>query len=154
VTRARLIAAATAGHAALLGGAFLFQLAGFAPCTMCLWQRWPHAAAILLGVVGLAGLAPRAAAAAGALAALTTAGIGAFHVGVEQDWWEGPAACSGGGDLGVMSGADLLSTDISDTVIMCDEIAWQLLGVSMAGWNAILSVGLAAVWIAAIRARS
>jgi disulfide bond formation protein DsbB len=154
LTRTRLIATATAGHAALLGGAFVFQAFGFAPCTMCLWQRWPHAAAILLGVVALAGIAPRPMAALAGLAALTTAAIGAFHVGVEQDWWEGPSACSGDGDLGAMSGADLLSTAISDTVVMCDEIAWQLLGISMAGWNAILSVGLAAVWFLALRGRN
>ena len=149
----RLTALATAGHAGLLGGAFLFQLAGYAPCAMCLWQRWPHAAAILLGVAGLANLWPRAMARLGAGAAATTAGLGLFHAGVEQGWWEGPSSCTGGGaDLGAMSGADLLSLDIADTVVMCDEIAWQM-GLSMAGWNALLSLALAFVWIAAARSR-
>jgi disulfide bond formation protein DsbB len=149
----RLIAVATVGHASLLAGAFLFQLAGFAPCAMCLWQRWPHVAAIGVGVAALGGAAPRVTAALGALAALTTSGIGAFHVGVEQGWWEGPSACSGGGDLGALSGADLLNLDVTDTIVMCDEIVWSLFGVSMAGWNAVLSLGLAAIWIAAARTR-
>ena len=142
----RWIALATAGHAGLLGGAFLFQLAGYAPCAMCLWQRWPHAAAIVLGVAALAGLAPRLLAWGGALAALTTSGIGLFHAGVEQGWWEGPSSCTGtGGGLGGLSGADLLSTDAGEAIVMCDEIVWQL-GLTMAGWNALLSLGLAAVW--------
>jgi disulfide bond formation protein DsbB len=148
-----LIAAATAGHVGLLGGAFLFQAFGYAPCAMCLWQRWPHAAAILLGVLALSGVAPRITAALAGLAALTTSGIGFFHAGVEQGWWDGPSSCSGGGDLSGFTGADLLSTEIADTVVMCDEIAWQL-GLSMAGWNALLSLGLAAIWVGAARMRS
>ncbi|UWQ20251.1 disulfide bond formation protein B [Jannaschia sp. W003] len=147
----RYVALATAGHAGLLGGAFLFQLAGFAPCAMCLWQRWPHAAAILLGVAALAGLWPRAMAALAAAAALVTAGIGAFHAGVEQGWWEGPSSCTGGGaGLGGLSGADLLSTDAPVALVMCDEIVWQF-GLTMAGWNAVLSLALAAVWLLAVR---
>ncbi|TFL18179.1 disulfide bond formation protein B [Jannaschia formosa] len=153
MTRAAWIAAATVGHAGLLGGAFLFQTFGYAPCAMCLWQRWPHAAAILLGVLALSGVAPRITAALAGIAALTTSGIGVFHAGVEQDWWEGPSSCSGGGDLSGFSGADLLSTDIADTVVMCDEIVWQFLGLSMAGWNAVLSLGLALVWAGAAARR-
>ena len=149
----RWIALATAGHAGLLGGAFLFQLAGYAPCAMCLWQRWPHGAAILLGVLALSGIAPRALAGLGALAALATSGIGLFHAGVEQGWWEGPSSCTGGGDgLGGLSGADLLATDVGETIVMCDEIVWQL-GLTMAGWNALLSLGLGVVWLLAVRTR-
>lgn len=150
MTRAGLIAVATAGHVGLLSGAFGFQLAGYAPCAMCLWQRWPHAAAILLGVLALAGIAPRLTAALAGVAALTSAGIGAFHAGVERGWWEGPSSCTGGGDLGGLSGSDLLSTKIADTVVMCDEIVWQFAGLSMAGWNAVLSLALVGVWIFAV----
>ncbi|MEM7645036.1 MAG: disulfide bond formation protein B [Pseudomonadota bacterium] len=147
-------ALAWAGHVGLLGGAFLFQLAGYAPCAMCLWQRWPHAAAIILGGLVLAGIAPRATAVLAALAALTTSGIGFFHAGVEQGWWDGPSSCTGGGEgLGAMSGADLLSTDIVDTVIMCDDIVWQI-GLTMAGWNGVISLGLAAMWLLSIRRRT
>lgn len=149
LTRSALVATATAGHIALLGGAFLFQLAGYAPCAMCLWQRWPHAAAIVVGVVALSGVAPRAMAALAAGAALVTSGIGFFHMGVEQEWWPGPASCTGGGsDLGLLAGTDLLSTDMADTIVMCDDIVWQL-GLTMAGWNGVLSLALAALWVAA-----
>ncbi|CUH36293.1 disulfide bond formation protein B [Jannaschia seosinensis] len=148
-SRRRLLAFATLGHAGLLGGAFVFQLAGYAPCAMCLWQRWPHAAAIVLGVAALAGVAPRVTAALAGLAALITAGLGFFHAGVEQDWWEGPSSCTGGGEgLGAFSGADLLSTEIADSVVLCDDIVWQL-GLTMAGWNGVLSLGLAVIWAVA-----
>lgn len=146
----RLIALATAGHVALLGGAFLFQLAGYAPCAMCLWQRWPHGAAIVLGGIALLGVMPRFAAIAAGCAALVTSGIGFFHAGVEQGWWPGPSSCTGGGTLGSLSAADLLSTEINDTVVMCDDIVWQL-GLTMAGWNGVLSLGLAVIWFLAAR---
>ena len=151
MTRFNLILAATLGHIGLLGGAFVFQALGYAPCAMCLWQRWPHAAAILLGGLALAGVAPRVMAGLAALAALTTSGIGFYHAGVEQKWWPGPSSCTGGGDtLGGLSGADLLSTQVTDTVVMCDDIVWQL-GLTMAGWNGVLSLALAVVWVMAAR---
>lgn len=147
MTRFRNIALATAGSIALLGGAFLFQVLGYAPCKMCLWQRWPHAAAIIIGVLALAlhGMS-RPLAALGALAALTTASIGVFHTGVERGWWEGPSSCTGTGSVGT----DLLSTDITP-VVMCDDVVWSLFGLSMASYNAVFSLALAALWIAAAR---
>ncbi|WP_235962563.1 disulfide bond formation protein B [Jannaschia marina] len=146
-----LIALATAGHIGLLGGAFLFQLAGYAPCAMCLWQRWPHGAAIVLGVIALSGVTPRLLALGAGLAALVTSGLGFFHAGVEQGWWQGPSSCSGdGGGLAGLSGADLLSTEVTDTVVMCDDIVWQF-GLTMAGWNGVLSLGLAVLWVVAAR---
>ncbi|WP_226782711.1 disulfide bond formation protein B [Oceaniglobus trochenteri] len=149
MNRRHLILMAAGGSALLLGGAFLFQSLGYAPCTMCLWQRWPHAIAIVLGVVGY--LWPRAVVAVlGALAAFATAAIGVFHAGVEWKFWPGPSSCTGGGSsLSGLSGSDLLSTDIPETLVMCDEIVWQLFGLSMAGWNALLSFALVALWIAA-----
>lgn len=145
-----LILLAGGGSAALLAGAFAFQAAGYAPCAMCIWQRWPHVAAALLALAALA-LAPRVMAALGALAALVAAGLGLFHTGVERGWWEGPSSCSGGG-LGGLSGADLLATD-GPALVMCDEVAWSLAGLSMASWNALLSLTLAALWIAAATRR-
>lgn len=152
MTRKTLILLATLGSAALLLGAFGFQhLGGLAPCKLCLWQRWPHAAAILIGVALLAG-GHRLLAWLGALAAATTAGIGTYHAGVEWGWWPGPSSCTGGGmDLGTMTGGDLLSMDGPMGVVMCDEVVWQLAGLSMAGWNAVISLGLTAIWIAAAR---
>ncbi|SEM86447.1 Disulfide bond formation protein DsbB [Palleronia pelagia] len=138
------------GSAALLGGAYMFQALGYAPCQMCLWQRWPHMVAIALGVLALF-FARLPVAIAGALAALTTAVIGVYHTGVERDWWEGPSSCSGGGDITGLTGADLLSTDVLDKVVMCDEVSWALFGLSMPSWNALFSFLLAAIWILAAR---
>ena len=152
MSQRRLILLATLGSASMLLGAFAFQfIGGYPPCKMCYWQRWPHAAAVLIGVLLLLG-GPRLVIWLGGLAALITAGIGAFHAGVEWRWWPGPASCSGGGgDLGGLSGSDLLSTDAPSGIVMCDEIVWQFLGLSMAGWNAVISLGLVVIWIMAAR---
>ncbi|MEM6276838.1 MAG: disulfide bond formation protein B [Pseudomonadota bacterium] len=144
-----LVLFAALGSAALLAGAFIFQQLGYAPCKMCIWQRYPHAVASALGVAFL--LIPgRILAWGGAGAAAATGGIGAFHSGVEQKWWEGPASCSGGGaGLGGLSGSDLLSTDTVARVVMCDEISWAFAGLSMPTWNALLSFALALLWVRA-----
>lgn len=150
MTRTQLIGLATLGSTVLLLGAFGFQhIGGLAPCKLCLWQRWPHAAAIVIGAVALA-FGTRVLAVLGGFAALATAGVGIYHTGVERKWWEGPSSCSGGGnDLGTLSGADLLSLDAPVSVVMCDQVAWQMLGLSMASWNAVAALILAAIWFAA-----
>lgn len=137
------------GSAALLGGAFVFQALGYAPCAMCLWQRWPHAAAILLGITGA--LLPSVwIVTLGALAAATTGGIGAFHVGVEQGWWDGPSTCSSGSIKG-LSTDDLMDQIMNAPLVQCDQIAWSFAGLSMAGWNSVLSFALMALWLSALR---
>ncbi len=146
MTRTQLIALAGFGSAALLAGAFAFQhIGGMAPCQLCLWQRWPHAAAVV--IMGLALMFPgRILPLLGMVAALSTAGIGMFHVGVEQGWWQGLASCTAGSISGV-SMADLLNPDVTVAApVRCDAIAWAMLGISMAGWNAIASVVLAGIW--------
>lgn len=150
-----LIALAALGSLALLLGAFGFQhLGGLAPCKMCFWQRWPHAAAILVGAIALI-WGRQALAWLGALAMAITAGIGGYHAGVEWKWWPGPSSCSGGGaDLSQATGADLLSLDAPASVVMCDEIVWQMLGLSMAGWNMVASLILMGLWIMATRGRT
>lgn len=152
MTRNSLIFAAALGSFALLAAAFLFQSLGWAPCKMCLWQRWPHAAAILIGIVALA-LGTRALAWFGALAVLVTAGIAAFHSGVERGWWEGPASCTGSGPgLGGLDGSSLLpGAGTAEVIVLCDTLRPFLLGLTMANWNLIASLVLAAVWIAAAR---
>jgi len=144
-----LFVIAILGSAGILAGAFAFQhIGGLAPCQLCLWQRWPHAVAVLIGLVALA-TGWRGLAWIGALAALTTAGVGAFHVGVEQGWWEGLASCSAGSIAGI-SAADLLNPAVDVAApVRCDAIAWAMFGISMAGWNVILSLGLAGLWTAA-----
>jgi disulfide bond formation protein DsbB len=147
VTRTRLILLAAGGSLALLAGAFIFQALGYLPCKLCLWQRWPHAAAIVIGA--LAPLLPgRVWPLLGALAAATTAGLGLYHSGVEQQWWQGPASCTSAGGLDGLTGGDLLSLD-GPVLILCDQISWQILGLSMASLNAIFSAGLVVLWLMA-----
>lgn len=146
---------AAGGSAAVLAAAFAFQyLGGLAPCQLCIWQRWPHAAAVGIGALALIvtrGIPGRILPLLGALAALASAGIGVFHVGVEQKWWEGLASCTAGSISG-LSTADLLNPDVAvGAVVRCDAIAWQMFGISMAGWNVILSALLAMIWVAAYR---
>ena len=149
MTRSSLIALAAGGSAALVLGAWAFQLMGWQPCAMCLWQRWPHYAAVLIGVVALS-VPGRALPLLGALAAAATAAIGVYHSGVERKWWEGPSSCTGTGGLDGLSGADLLSTD-APALVLCDTFTPFFLGLSMANWNAIASSLLVLAWLAAAR---
>lgn len=151
MTRTQAILLAGFGSMAVLLGAFAFQhIGGLAPCKMCLWQRWPHAAALPLAALSVAipgALLPIL----GLLSALITAGIGVYHTGVERDWWEGPTSCSGTGPgLGGMSGSDLLSLDSAPALVMCDQVSWSLIGLSMASWNTVASLVIVAFWIQAI----
>lgn len=149
MTRTQLILLAGLGSAALLAGAFVFQAIGYAPCKMCLWQRWPHAAAIVIAGAALA-VGGRNWAYLGAAAALTTASLGLYHTGVERNWWEGPTTCTSGAIEGVDPEA-LLNQILAAPVVRCDEVAWQLIGLSMASWNAVASLVLLCLWIAAAR---
>ncbi|WP_171234329.1 disulfide bond formation protein B [Ruegeria sp. HKCCA6837] len=149
-----LVALATIGSATLLLAAFGFQhLGGLAPCKMCIWQRYPHAVAIAIGAVALA--LPRFSILPllGAVAAATTAAIGVFHAGVEQGWWEGPSSCTSG-DISGLSTDDLFDQIMNAPLVRCDDIPWEMFGISMAGWNAIASAVLMLIWIAAWRARA
>lgn len=141
--------------AAILGGAFAFQyVGGLAPCVLCIWQRYAHGAAIVLALAAATGKNNRLTAilvALCGLALLAGAGIAAFHVGVEQHWWEGTAEC--GSTLGTSDGIEALRQRLlAQPVVRCDEIAWQMLGVSMAGYNFLLSLALAA--FAAMQAKT
>ncbi|WP_375255198.1 disulfide bond formation protein B [Yoonia sp.] len=150
MTRPFYVAVSAGGSAALLAGAYLFQALGYPPCAICLWQRWPHFAAIVIGVLAWK-LGGRVLPALGALAAATTAGIGVYHTGVERDFWEGPSTCTGGGSLDGLSGADLL-TITGPNIVLCDQVTWELFSLSMASWNAGASAVLVIGWIMAIRA--
>ena len=140
---------AVLGSGALLGGAYYFQyVVGLPPCEMCYWQRWPHMVAIAAGFAALASFAWPRLALVLVLTAITalivTSALGVFHVGVEYHWWQGPQACSGNIPRG-LSAEELKKYLFSAKMVRCDETAWAMGGISMAGWNAILSAGLALV---------
>jgi disulfide bond formation protein DsbB len=139
-----------------LAAAFAFQhLGGLAPCILCLWQRYPYGVAIALGVIafGLAGKpqAARTLIALAGLVLLADSAIAVFHVGVEQKWWAGTPECSGNLSAGV-SAEDLKAQLLAAPVARCDEVAWSLFGISMAGYNFLLALvsGLAALAWAAL----
>ncbi len=145
-----LMLLAAAGSLALMLGAFAFQhLGGLPPCKMCIWQRYPHVVAIGIGLIALR-FGNAALAWLGALAALVTAGIGGYHTGVERGWWEGPTSCSSQSISG-LSADELFDQIMSAPVVRCDEVAWSLMGLSMASWNMVISLVLAGIWIAAAR---
>jgi disulfide bond formation protein DsbB len=129
--------------AGLLGGALFSQyVGGLYPCEMCYWQRWPHGFAILLALVAL--MSPlgatrtRTTVLLAALLIAISGAIGAFHAGVELGWWEGITQCTANGAKSLQ---DILDTPL----IRCDQVQWSFLGISMAGWNAIISLGGAAL---------
>ena len=139
-----------AGSGALLGGALAFQyLGGLAPCEMCLWQRWPHVAALALALLAWALGFDRRLLALAALSLLAGAGIGYFHAGVEWHLWPGPPACTAaplGGSI-----ANITAMVLATPLIRCDAAAWTLFGISMAGYNALLStlIGGGSLWLIA-----
>jgi disulfide bond formation protein DsbB len=90
---------------------------------------------------------------AGAATMAVGAGLGAYHAGVEQGWWPGPAGCSGVDPSG-LTPDELLSRLSQTPLVRCDEIAWEFLGISMAGWNGLLSAGLAILWLSAALPRT
>jgi len=119
---------------------------GLAPCELCYWQRYGYWAAIAIGIVAISQPAHSAARRALlwllGLAFLATAGIALFHVGVEQQWWQGLTTCSGQIGAG-MSAEDLANAIENAPITRCDEPAFTLFGISMAGYNLILALALA-----------
>ena len=136
-----LVAAASA---ALLLGAYLSQhVGGLAPCPLCLIQRYPHFAVFGLGLVAVlvGGRARMALLALSGVALLVSAGYGVYHAGVEQGWFASScAAPMTGGSI-----EDIRAQVMAAPLTRCDEVPWSLIGVSLAGWNAIASVLMAAV---------
>lgn len=140
------VALVLAGSAALLSGALGFQfLGGLPPCPLCVWQRVPHAVVIVLMLAALWRLPPRPALALAGVALLVGTGLAAYHVGVEQGLIG--SACDGG--LGATTIEDLRAQLAAQTGPACSQVAWSFLGISMAGWNGLISLALAAFALAA-----
>jgi disulfide bond formation protein DsbB len=154
---ASAILVAAAGAATILGAYYFQYVIGLRPCPLCLEQRVAYYVSIPLAiVVALAASrdAPRPLVTAGlgviALTMLFNSGLALFHAGVEWKWWPGPQECSGPlTDLS--TGGDLLSSLTNLTIVRCDEAAWRFLGLSLAGYDVLISLALAviAAWGAA-----
>ena len=125
----------------LLGGAYLGQYGfGLYPCEMCWWQRYPHFAAIALAALSFVTAPKRLWIALAALAILISGLIGAFHAGVEYGWWQGFTACT---NNAAANGGDPLEAILNAPLVRCDEAPWSLLGISLAGWNFLVSTASA-----------
>ena len=142
---------AGAGSSAIIAGAVGSQfLAGLTPCPLCIWQRWPHVGAIVIAVIGLTLVSRylRPLATLGMLAMLINAGLGLYHTGIERNWWRGPDTCTSS-DITKLTTDELMAHILNAPLVRCDEVQWDLFGLSMASWNAAISLGLALLWLAA-----
>ena len=144
-------ALAIAVPAALLAGAYVSQYGfGLFPCEMCWWQRYAHFAALALGMVSLVAAPRRVWIALAALGIAASGAIGAFHAGVEYGWWEGITACAAVS----ANGGNVLDAVLEAPVVRCDEAPFYFLGLSMAGWNAMISLGSAALVLILLQAKA
>jgi disulfide bond formation protein DsbB len=145
---------------AVLATVFWFQYRrDLAPCPLCLYQRGPYFAAVPLTILALVirreGFAigwRQVVMAVVALGFAAGAAVAVYHVGIEQHWWAGPTACSGA-NVGAQSVDELRAALMATPVVRCDQVAWSLLGVSLAGFNVLISLGLAilSAWAALLR---
>ncbi len=136
---ARVLALAV--PALLLGGAYLSQYGfGLYPCEMCWWQRWPHFAAVGLAVLAYLVPPARLWTALAALAILVSGAIGLFHAGVEYGWWDGVTSCAA---IVSEGGGSALDAIMNTPLVRCDEPAWTLFGISLAGYNFLVSTAAA-----------
>ena len=146
----------TASAGSLLAAFFFQYVVGLQPCVLCIWQRWPYAAVIILTILVLTAAArtPKLRAALLALcgvALLIGGGVAVFHVGVEQHWWTGTPGCGVPATANSIDG--LRAQIMAAPVVRCDQVAWSLFGIPMAGYNILISLALAAVaFISARRA--
>jgi disulfide bond formation protein DsbB len=152
LTASRAAALIFAIGLATIGGAWIFEYLGYLPCELCLMQRWPYYAGIPLAAatalaaprsqnLGRAGLVLLALLWTGSMA------FGIYHSGVEWKWWPGPETC--GNQAGFSGGLP----DLSAPVVLCDTPAIRILGLSLAGWNAVVSLGLALLALAGLKSQ-
>lgn len=151
------------GSAAALAVAFVTQYGfGYAPCELCIWQRWPYAVVIALGLIAYA-TGSRSETNLGehgrtrirfillilaTLALIVDAGIAGFHVGVELEWWQGLSGCGASTSAGSLD--DLRAQIMAAPLVRCTDVAVSVLGLSMAAWNGLFAAGLALLGLRAI----
>ena len=131
--------------AVILAAYYFEYFGGFLPCKLCYWQRYPHFINILIfplfyffqmrGLIFIG---------MGSMLVSTTLGL--HHVGVEQKYWPGPNSCSNASIEGLTTD-QLLDQIMRAPIVRCDEIAWELIGISMAGWNVLISFCLFLTWL-------
>ena len=137
--------------ALLLGGAYVSEYVfGLFPCEMCWWQRYPHFAAVGLALLSTVLSPSRVWIALAALAILVSGLIGGFHAGVEYGWWEGLTACANT----AASGGDALQAILDAPLVRCDQAPWSMFGISLAGWNFLVSTGSALAIFALLRRKA
>lgn len=141
---------ALASAAILLAALALQYLGGLPPCRLCIWQRWPYVALIALGLIGWR-WRPRAMLAFATLVLLGGAGVAAYHVGIEQGWWALPAGCVAGGSAATVEDLKRL---LAEAPPACDQVSFAFLGLTLAGWNLLASLALAAYTLAAASSTS
>ena len=141
-----------AASAIVLGGAFVSQYwGGLAPCELCLLQRWPWAAAIVISLIAIIGGNRPALPWVALLLSVVFAigcGLAFYHVGVEKHWFAGPEACTGAATAADTVEA-LRARILGQMPVRCDEPAWSLWSISMAGWSLLASVVMAGGCLAA-----
>jgi disulfide bond formation protein DsbB len=142
---------ALAVPALLLAGAYVSEYGfGLFPCEMCWWQRWPHFAAVALALLSFVAQPKRLWIALAGLAILASGAIGAFHAGVEYGWWEGITTCT----AAIGGSGDALADIFAAPIVRCDEVQWSLFGISLAGFNFLISTaGAIAIFALLLKGR-
>ncbi|WP_095012238.1 disulfide bond formation protein B [Tsuneonella mangrovi] len=139
--------------AALLGGAYIGQYVfGLYPCEMCWWQRYPHFIALGLALLSFVAPPRRVWVALAAGSIIASGLIGAYHAGVEYGWWAGETACT----AAAIGGGNPLDSIMNAPMIRCDEVQWSLFGISLAGYNFLISTfgGALAFWLLGLKKKT
>ena len=146
MTTKQLITIASFSSMAVLLGAYSFEyIGGFIPCKLCYWQRYPHFLIIFIFPLFYF-FQMRSLIFVGMVSMLVSTILAFYHVGVEQKYWPGPNSCTNSSIEGLTTD-QLIAQIMSAPLVRCDEIAWDLIGISMAGWNALISFCLFLTWL-------
>lgn len=140
--RLALWAVILAAGLALLAAFALEHLGGFAPCSLCILERWPWGVALAAATLGLLLGRPRPALAVAALLLAGNAVLSGYHVGVESGWFSLPSTCAAGGGATTI---EELRAQLAAARPTCDRVALRVLGLSLAAWNGLAAAGVAAL---------